>query len=695
MAFDAPIPASECTEAITRSILDNIAGPHILVDQDMYIVALNGEASHLLGWPHADAEGQQFSNLFHSPDDQNAAPALLSKARWQAEICSRSGGRIRAELTRSVVQSALGLRYLVAVRELIPQQEPDDKQPVHASATKITLDAVSDAVLISDKNGIINFGNRAARVLLDRTQESLLGCRLVDVLEFRNPQHQEQLEAAVYRVLHNGASVHINESAELLHRKTESVCIDGKLVATVDQCGEANGFTTVIRDLSTERRMQAVLSFKASHDELTGLINRRQFEHRLHELVLRSGSTQGADSVLIIDLDRFKLVNDSHGHMAGDLLLRQFTGTMLSKTRGSDTLARIGGDRFALLLPGSDAESARTMAETLHQAAARFQFCWEDKRVLIGVSVGVVTIDPCMFGAGDVITAADAALALAKENGRDRIVVYQPEGADEQRRRGEVLWANRIRDALDSDRLRLYCQPIVPLEPSAQESWSCEVLVRMLDDHDELIPPMAFIPAAERYDLMPLVDRWVIAAVIKHWESYPGIFDQIEKCNINLSGQSLAQEGFLEFVLDVFEKSGFPHHMACFEITETAVVANLANAQHLIQELSARGCLFALDDFGSGLSSFAYLKHLPVDYLKIDGSFVRDMLDEPMDAAMVRAIADIGHTLGLKTIAEFVENEEIIAELRRASVDYAQGFGVQRPFPLCDLKNYPSFKLGR
>jgi diguanylate cyclase (GGDEF)-like protein len=489
-------------------------------------------------------------------------------------------------------------------------------------------------------------------------------------------------------VLKSGGSLHINEAAELLRRKTDTVCIDGKLVALKDHKGNIGGFATIMRDLSTERRMQALLSFKASHDELTGLINRREFEHRLHELVRQSGSTQAPSSVLIVDLDRFKLVNDSHGHMAGDLLLRQLTETLLSEIRGIDTLARIGGDRFAVLLPACDSETAGKMAEKLYDAAGDFRFCWEDKQIRIGVSIGIVAIDQDMFGPGDVVTAADAALAMAKENGRGRIVVYQPESPEEQRRRGEVLWASRIREALDRDRLRLYCQPIVPVEQTRKGEWSCEVLVRMLDERGEMIPPMAFIPAAERYDLMPLVDRWVIGSVIQHWRAQPRIFDRIGKCNINLSGQSLAQEGFLDFVLGEFEKSGFPHRMACFEITETAVVANMANAQRLIHELSARGCLFALDDFGSGLSSFAYLKHLPVDYLKIDGSFVRDMLNEPMDAAMVRAIADIGHTLGLKTIAEFVENDAVFAALRSAGVDYAQGFGVQRPFPLCELESY-------
>jgi Amt family ammonium transporter len=282
---------------------------------------------------------------------------------------------------------------------------------------------------------------------------------------------------------------------------------------------------------------------------------------------------------------------------------------------------------------------------------------------------------------GDVVTAADAALALAKENGRDRIVVYQAEGAEEQRRRGEVLWASRIREALDADRLRLYCQPMLPLDGPVDGRWGCEVLVRMLDEHDRLIPPMAFLPAAERYDLMPQVDRWVINAVIEHWRSQPQTFGQIDKCNINLSGQSLAHRGFLEFVLDAFERSGFPPSMACFEITETAVIADMANAQRLIRELSARGCRFALDDFGSGFSSFAYLKQLPVDIVKIDGAFIQNLATSTEDQLFVKALTDVAKGLGKVTVAEFVENADTLRLLDEFGVDFAQGYHIGRPAP--------------
>ena len=694
MAFDATIPLLECTEAFTRSIIDNITQPLLLLDHDMRLLVFNGEAARLFGLRNEDLRELVLSNLLVAPQEQRAARASIGRHTWQAEARCRAGDRFMAEFTLSLVQSTHGRRYLVAVRDLTEQQRFEDELHAHKALSEITLDGVADAILNTGKDGIITFANRAASRLLGRDRSDLVGQRLIDCLRFHNPHHNEHLEGAIYGVLHGGGSVRLNDSAELLNQDGDAICVDGRLTAVCNRAGDVTGCTTIIRDVSTERRMQAVLSFKATHDELTGLINRSELERRLHEQVLQSGSTREPCSVLMVDLDRFKLVNDNYGHMAGDLLLRQLTRCLLARIRNSDSLARIGGDRFALLLPRCSEERAVTVAQTLRRAAAGFRFAWEDEQIKIGVSIGVVTIDHHMHHACDVVTAADAALLIAKEGGRDRVVVYRAEGLEEQRRRGEVLWANRIREALEKDRLRLYCQPIVPLDWSGGRDWSCEVLVRMLDKDGHMVPPMAFIPAAERYDLMPLVDRWVIRSVIEHWQCEPEIFGQINKCNINLSGQSLAQEGFHDFLINLFDKSGFPHELACFEITETAVVANMQNAKHLIHELSARGCRFALDDFGSGLSSFAYLKHLPVNYLKIDGAFVRDMLNQPMDAAMVRAIADIGHTLGLETIAEFVENKALIAELRRAGVDYAQGFAVQRPFPLSNLTSYRPMRIG-
>ena len=688
MAIEASMPLSAHAGGITRSALEDLALPHILLDQELRIVALNSAACRLLARTQVETEGRPFASLCNPAEERADTGSSPDTLNWGADAVTGDGRIMPVELTRSVIRSARGPNYLIAIREAA-QTPPDGTSPLaqdlHSGSV---LEAVSDAVLISDRHGTIVFANRAARLLLDHKQQSLPGKRLIDVLRFRSPQHLSQLEAASHQVLNKGGVAHLNESAQLLRRKSGAVGVDAKIVAVTEPGGKIGGYAAVLRDVSAERRMQALLSFKASHDELTGLVNRREFEHRLHELFPHCVPDRQPGSVLVVDLDRFKLVNDSHGHMAGDLLLRQLSETLLAEVRGSDTLARIGGDRFAVLLPGRDGQAARETAEKLHAAANVFRFPWQGKLIQVGVSIGVATVDPQMLAPGDVMTAADAALAMAKENGRDRIVVYQPEGVAEQRQRGEVLWANRIREAVESDHLRLYCQPILPLHGPTEDGWSCEILVRMLGESDRLIPPMAFIPAAERYDLMPLVDRWVIDAVVDQWRSHPETFAHIEKCNINLSGQSLAHDGFLAFVLEAFGQAGFPLSKVCFEITETAVVADMANAQRLIRELSARGCRFALDDFGSGLSSFTYLKHLPVDYLKIDGSFVQDMLNDPMDAAMVRAIAEVGQAMGLKTIAEFIEDPATIADLRRAGVDYGQGFGIQVPFAIHELADY-------
>ena len=686
MAFDTTIPLHECTDAFTQSIIDDIARPLFLLDQEMRILALNPAASRLFALPTTDALHQSLNLLFITDDDTILKPAD-EKQCWQIPAETRAGRRFMAEVTCSPLAFKTLRRYLLQVCDLDEPAKEHNPSGTRMHADRM-LHAISDAVITADANGTVTFANQAACRLFGQHEHTLRGRPLNEVMVFHQPQHNERFEADSYRVLHSGGSVGLDDTAELLRSSNEAIPIDGKLVALEGAKGQVTGCAAVIRDVSAERRMQAVLSFRATHDELTGLVNRREFERRLQEQVVRTASTAESSAMLMIDIDRFKLVNDNYGHLAGDLLLRQLTQIFLGQIRSSDTLARTSGDEFAILLPGCDRDRARSIGDNLRNASAGFRLTWDDDQIAVDISVSIVVIDDHMQSTGDVIIAADSAMLMAKDAGRNCVVVYEPEGHEERRRRGEAMWVTRIRDALKKDRFRLYCQPIVPVMYQTNGSWSCEVLLRMVDDQGELVPPMTFIPTAERYDLMKLIDRWVINAVTEQWRNQPTLFASIEKCNINLSGQSLAQEGFLDFVLDCFDQTGCPFELICFEITETAVVANMENAKRLIAELSARGCRFALDDFGSGLSSFGYLKHLRVDYLKIDGSFVRDMLEEPMDAAMVRAIADIGRTLGLETIAEYVENDAIICELRGAGVDYAQGFGVQRPFPLSELGDY-------
>jgi diguanylate cyclase (GGDEF)-like protein len=434
--------------------------------------------------------------------------------------------------------------------------------------------------------------------------------------------------------------------------------------------------------------MQDMLTFQASHDELTGLINRREFERRLEDVLIRTRFEECQSVLLYMDLDQFNVVNDTCGHIAGDLLLRQVTSLLKLQIRNTDTLARLGGDEFAVLLPGCQLDTAQRIAEDLRATVSEYRFNWDNRNFCIGVSIGLVAIDKSWQQLDHIMGAADSACYIAKENGRNQVAVYHSGGEEEERRHGEMVWASRIRESLEKNRFHLYCQPIVPVDKNVSERFSIEILVRMLDDNEKLIPPMAFIPAAERYDLMTYIDRWVVTNVARMLKEQKSLFGNVEKCAINLSGQSLANEKFLGFVVKEIETAKIPWDKICFEITETAAVANIGVAQQFISVLSGKGCKFSLDDFGSGLSSFAYLKHLRVDFLKIDGAFVKNMLNDPIDAAMVRSISDVARAMNLRTIAEFVEDDDTLDALREMSVHYAQGYGICPPFPIEELANY-------
>ncbi len=438
-------------------------------------------------------------------------------------------------------------------------------------------------------------------------------------------------------------------------------------------------------DEATER-----LSYQASHDALTGLVNRREFERRLERALAAARDNRQVYALCYLDLDQFKIVNDTCGHVAGDELLRQLTVLLQGKVRDTDTLARLGGDEFGVLLDNCPLQQAEIVADLLRQTVKDFHFVWKEKAFVIGVSIGLVPINQDTGSLDFVLSCADAACYAAKDKGRNRVHLYRAEDGELAQRQGEMNWVARITHAIEENRFRLYYQTIMPLQNDAHEGKHFEILLRLIDDDGQIVPPMAFIPAAERYNLMPAIDRWVVSSAFGlYWKLFPECDKGQERpchtCTVNLSGPSLCDEYFLEFIKRQFALYKVPYKHICFEITETAAITNLSKAVDFIRELRSCGCRFSLDDFGSGLSSFSYLKNMQVDYLKIDGSFVRDMVDDPMDEAMVSSINQVGHVIGLKTIAEFVESEAVLARLREMGVDFAQGYCIEQPKPLEDL----------
>jgi diguanylate cyclase (GGDEF)-like protein len=459
--------------------------------------------------------------------------------------------------------------------------------------------------------------------------------------------------------------------------------VEGSICPLEAGDGTRQGHVLVLRDLSAVRRLVGQVSHLATHDALTDLINRQEFERLLGACLADTGPHPAGHALLYLDLDQFKVINDTCGHAAGDLLLRQVTARLRHVVRQSDELARLGGDEFGVLLRDCPLGPALRVAESLREAIRNFRFRWTDRSFALSASLGLVH-----FAAGetaaDTLSAADAACYIAKDKGRNRIHVHDRADADTARRRGELDWASRIDGALNEDRFVLYGQRIAPVEQRAGNG-HYELLVRMRDEAGKLVPPMAFLPAAERYGLMAAIDRWVVRsafATLAHARARGALHLRFA---INLSAASINDEAFLPFLHAQFDDYAIPHVQIGFEVTETAAIANLASAARMIDALRALGCTFSLDDFGSGMSSFAYLKHLRIDYLKIDGAFVRDIATDRADAAMVEAIHRVGEALGLQTIAEFVENEVILARLRALGVHYAQGYGIHVPQPLTQI----------
>ena len=438
--------------------------------------------------------------------------------------------------------------------------------------------------------------------------------------------------------------------------------------------------------VNEERKLRLQLSYQASHDALTGLINRFEFETRLMRLLDEAHLQKTTHALVYIDLDQFKIVNDTCGHVAGDELLRQLATLLGSKVRSRDTLARLGGDEFGVLLEHCNPEYTINIANTLLKLVQEFRFVWDDKNFVIGSSIGVVIIDSNSGNMTDVMRAADAACYGAKDAGRNRVHVAKDNDTTIANNYGEMQWITKINDALADNRFELYCQRMISLDGAVgSDKDMFEILVRMRDLDGNLVPPGAFIPAAERYNIMISLDRWVINEVIGWMSRNQHILKNVGKCAINISGSSIGHPEFLEYIKQQLEIPMVSAEHICFEITETSAVSNLTQATKFIDELKAIGCSFSLDDFGCGLSSFAYLKNLQVDYLKIDGMFIRDIVDDPIDRVMVRSINEIGHVMGKKMIAEFVENDAVLAVLRSIGVDYVQGYGIEHPVPLASF----------
>jgi diguanylate cyclase (GGDEF)-like protein len=437
----------------------------------------------------------------------------------------------------------------------------------------------------------------------------------------------------------------------------------------------------VAEDTTRAHALRDELEYQASHDWLTGLLNLRAFEQRLEKLITAMVTNSAEHVLCYLDLDRFRLLNDACGHAAGDELLRQLGAMLRAMMRPNDTLARLGGDEFGLLLDSCGVAGAEPLANAICCAIQEFKFYWKEQRFHLGASMGLVPVTPEAGGVAELLAAADTACYLAKEKGRERVHIYRADDVELPRRRQEMRWVNRIKQAMADERLRLYAQPIQARADTGEGEW-LELLLRLEEEDGTVISAGMFMPAVERYGLATSLDRWVVTHAFDWLAEHASQVNLISLCALNLSGNSLGDEMFLSFVLDELDRTGVPADRIAFEVTETAAIRDMPCAQRFIEALKARGCRFALDDFGTGLSSYSYLKVLPVDLVKIDGSFIRKLNSDPVNITLVRTIVEVCRVMGKKTVAESVETTAVADTLRELGVDYLQGFGMGLPRPL-------------
>lgn len=564
-----------------------------------------------------------------------------------------------------------------------------DKLAREKERAQVTLDSIADGVITTDKEGLILSMNPVAEILTSVFEDEAKNKMASQVFKLINEETLEPIPCPVMQCL-DRKDIVINDNDHML-QGVGRFSITDSVAPIFDEDGTILGTILVFRDVTQSRALSAELNWQALHDPLTGLANRRKFESEMKELLLKARSDDLQHHLLYLDLDQFKIVNDTCGHDAGDELLKQITDVLEKTTRKTDLLARLGGDEFGLLLESCDAEHALVVANNLRQAVEDFRFGWQTQTFKIGVSIGVAEIIGTEAKDSEILSAADAACYVAKESGRNRVHFHQVNSSASAVHQKEMQWISRLQTALDNDSFELYLQRIQDAKSLSVSSNHYEVLLRMIGENGEIIPPGAFLPAAERFNLIGSIDRWVIESVFKKLKSIRKNNNKNSSLtlSINLSGVSMGDDVLLERICQLLDSSGIPTKNFCFEITETAAIANLKEAQHFLSKLQSKGCKIALDDFGSGLSSFSYLKSLPIDVIKIDGYFVKDIANDDIDKVFVESINKMGQVMGLTTVAEFVENDKILKILSDIGVNYAQGFGIHKPCPFDEAIKEP------
>jgi diguanylate cyclase (GGDEF)-like protein/PAS domain S-box-containing protein len=652
------------------------------------IVHANSRFAALTGLSAQELSGRRLDELV--PPDytelvrENTRRMLAGEPaaqRYEIELVGAQGQVSRLELAGSLIDSAGEPMLLITAVEMTPRHGASAPEQERSRALA-TLQSIGEGVITTDKRGRIDYMNEAAEKFTGTTAMQAMGHGLDDIVSLVNETDRQSLADPVRQCLATGARVSLGRKALLLARGTgDEHYIELSVSPLHNAQNEVTGAAVVLHDVSEQRGLARQMSYQASHDALTGLVNRREFERRLQEALDSARAGESSHVLCYLDLDRFKVVNDSCGHLAGDNMLREVAALLKDAVRDSDTVARIGGDEFAMLLIGCPLEKARQIADDVCRAVTDYRFVWKDKIFNIDVSIGLVEMGREGGSTDELLGAADSACYVAKQQGT-RVHVYSARDEAVARHRGEIHWLQKLQTALKENRFELYAQTIIAANADVHDGPALEVLVRLKDDNGQEVAPTEFLLAAERYRLMVLVDRWVVQTALAALGRGALRVAPEHSIAINISGQTLGDTQFLEFVVDCLDRTGVAPTQVCFEVTENSVIANIEHARRFIGVLHGMGCKFALDDFGRGMGSFSNLKNLTMDYLKIDGSFIRNLGRDSVNQAMVTAMIKLARTLNFKVVAEQIEDEAALDAARKMGFDYLQGYQISRPQPL-------------
>jgi diguanylate cyclase (GGDEF)-like protein/PAS domain S-box-containing protein len=652
----------------------------ILFANSRFLTLLNLTAADVVGRPLTDFVAPEYVELVAN----NLRRRLLHEpaaARYEVELVGAQAQVTRVELSSSVIDSAGETALLLTALEMVPES---GLAVAARPRGMVTLDAMGESVITVDAEGRIDYVNHAAEALLGQRFDQVMGRSFSDVATLVDETDRRSLGDPVRKALATGGRVTMGRRAVLVpanggaDRSVEisvtPLRFDGKNIV---------GLVLVLHDTSELRGLTRQMTYQASHDALTGLVNRREFERRLQEAMDSAQTGNVGHAICYLDLDRFKVVNDTCGHTAGDNMLREVASLIKEAVRDSDTVGRIGGDEFALLLIGCPLEKARQIADDVVRSVNDYRFVWKDKIFNVGVSIGLVEIGQGGGAIEDIMSSADSACYVAKKQGGLHVHVYSAREEASARHSGEIHWLQKLQGALRDNKFELYYQPIMHARAGGLRGPALEVFVRLSGENGlPNLPPAEFIRAAERYRLMPHIDRWVVQTVLSALGRGGMRLPPGRSVAINIAGQTLGDADFLEFVVDCFDHTGANPGDICFELTETSVVASLDHAQRFIAVLHGMGCEFALDDFGSGLSSFSTLRTLPMDYLKIDGSFIKNLAGDTVNQAMVTAMIELSRSLNFRVVAEQVEDQVSLDAVIAMGIDFVQGFVVGKPQPL-------------